>query len=144
MVLGTGYSFLQSTVPVIEKFLSERNLELSRQKSEITHIENGVTFLGWKIYKEEHQIISVPARKSINTLLDKIVIVLNNNTFLSKQKLCKSLKQIIRGWLNYYNAAQQQSIYGVEFEVISCIYDITRDSALAEYINKIFQEYDNL
>lgn len=143
LVLGTGYSFLQSIVPVVEKFLSERNLEISRQKSEITHIKNGVTFLGWKIYKEEHQIISVPARKSIDSLLSKIITVLNND-ILPKSELCKSLKQIIRGWLNYYNVAQQQSIYGVEFEVISCIYDITRDSALAEYISKIFEMYNNI
>lgn len=143
LVLGTGYTFLQSIVPVIEKFLSERNLEISRQKSEITHIKNGVTFLGWEIYKEEHQIISVPTRKSIDSLLSKIITVLNND-ILPKSELCKSLKRIIRGWLNYYNVAQRQSLYGVEFEVISCIYDLTRDVALAEYINKIFEKYDNL
>lgn len=143
LVLGTGYSFLQSIVPVVEKFLAERNLELSKQKCEITHLKKGVTFLGWEIYKEENQIIAVPARKSIDSLLNKIITILNNG-FLSKSELCKSLKQIIRGWLNYYNVAQQQSIYGVEFEVISCIYDITRDSALAEYINKIFKNYDNI
>lgn len=142
IVLGMSKEFLvQSVLPVIQIFLSERGLQLSKEKTTVTHIENAVTFLGFKIFKERERIMSIPARKSIDSLICKIVEILINEKYSSFEQLCISLKKVIRGWLNYYrNVAVEQCIYGVEFEVVSVTNELTGDTKIAEYIGRLFEQ----
>lgn len=43
---------VQSVKPLVEKFLSERGLELSAAKTKLAHIENGFSFLGLECTKQ--------------------------------------------------------------------------------------------
>lgn len=134
---------VQSVVPVIEKFLSERGLHLSSDKTVITHIEKGFTFLGYTIYKEGRQIITVPSRSRINSLLQKVTAVVSNPIYNSGEKMYKPLKSKVGGWINYYQGiAVQQSLYGVEFETVCCLNNITGDNKIAEAIGALFASYD--
>lgn len=146
VVIGTSKSVLvQSVVPVINQFLSERGLRLSQEKTNVTNINSDVTFLGWKLYKEKHQIISVPSAKSVNSLLAKVEETLRINQCLTNNDLCRLLGKIVRGWLNYYNAAiPLSSLHGAEFDVISCISNTTENKPIVEFIWKLFSKYDNL
>ncbi|MBQ2982253.1 MAG: reverse transcriptase N-terminal domain-containing protein [Lachnospiraceae bacterium] len=149
LVLGTNKGFLvQTVIPVIQAFMSERNLKISEEKATVNHIKCGVSFLGWQIYKENFQIICVPTRKSIDSLLYKIYKKINNDLlYVPCKDMYKSIKPIIRGWLNYYNClAQKQSLYGVEFEVVSCIMHLTGDNGTAEAAKTIFSKniYENI
>lgn len=115
MIIIEPQLFMQ-TRPGVEQFLAERGLQLSREKTTFTHVRNGVTFLGYKIYKENSKIFFIPSRESIDSLLDKTIDTFNKCKYMSYEKLCQSLKQTIRGWLNYYrNVALEQSLYGVEY-----------------------------
>lgn len=136
-------TLVQSVVPVIEKFLSERGLHLSSDKTVITHIEKGFTFLGWQIYKERGHIITVPSRRSIDSLLQKVMDVASDPLYDSGEKMYEPLKSIVRGWMNYYQGiAIKQSLYGVEFKTVSCLNNITGDNKIAEEIGAIFASYD--
>ena len=137
-------TLVQSVVPVIEKFLSERGLHLSSDKTVITHIEKGFAFLGWQIYKERRHIITVPSRRSIDSLLQKVMAVSSDPLYDSGEKMYEPLKSIVRGWMNYYQGiAIKQSLYGVEFETVSCLNNITGDNKIAEAIGALFALYDN-
>lgn len=136
-------SLVQSVVPVIEKFLSERGLHLSTDKTVITHIEKGFTFLGYTIYKEGRQIITVPSRSRINSLLEKVTAIVSEPDYVFKEEMYNHLIQRVRGWINYYQGiAVQQSLYGVEFETVCCLNNITGDNKIAERIGALFASYD--
>src|SRR5262249_28512978 len=47
--------------PVVVAFLAERGLELSEQKTTITHIETGFNFLGQNVRKYRNKLVIKPA-----------------------------------------------------------------------------------
>jgi RNA-directed DNA polymerase len=52
IVTGATREILEETIkPAIERFMLERGLELSSEKTLITHIDNGFDFLGFNIRK---------------------------------------------------------------------------------------------
>lgn len=143
IITGISKASLQIVVPVVECFLSERGLSLSYEKTKITHLKDGFSFLGYRIYKQNNNIISVPTRDNMNFLLNKIKEILNDFPNMSYECLCESLAKKLRGWLNYYtNLAMIESIHSVEFEIVSYITEHTGNKQIAKFIGKIFAQYD--
>jgi RNA-directed DNA polymerase len=57
---------LENTVkPIVKAFLQERGLELSEEKTKITHIDDGFDFLGFNIRKYNGKLITKPARQNV-------------------------------------------------------------------------------
>lgn len=139
LVFGIHQNFLvHSVTPYIKRFLAERNLALSEQKTEIFRVNNGFNFLGWKIYREQNKIISAPAEASINRLLTKISNKLSCGGCTTPQEQYKYIRPTVNGWINYYvGLAQEQSLYGVEFEVLSLLYNMGYYQC-ADMIKKLF------
>src|SRR5689334_16815766 len=53
-ITGRSKELLENEVnPLVEEFLKERGLELSQEKTRITHIEDGFDFLGQQIRRSE-------------------------------------------------------------------------------------------
>jgi RNA-directed DNA polymerase len=48
----------------VEQFLAERGLELSREKTRITHIDDGFDFLGTHVRKYHGKLLCTPAKKN--------------------------------------------------------------------------------
>ena len=59
---------IQKVMPVVQEFLKERGLSLSKEKSKITHVSEGFDFLGFTIRKFD-KIISKPSKASVKRLL---------------------------------------------------------------------------
>jgi RNA-directed DNA polymerase len=57
---------------LIKDFLKERGLELSGEKTLITHIDNGFDFLGWNFRKYDGKLLVKPSKKSIDKFTEKI------------------------------------------------------------------------
>ena len=73
IITGATKAVLQHQVrPAIEAFLKERGLELSDEKTQITHISQGFDFLGQNVRKYAGKLLITPARKSVKALLDKV------------------------------------------------------------------------
>ena len=121
IIIGTSKAVsLQVVAPVVECFLSERGLSLSKEKTKISRIEKGFNFLGYRIYKENNDIISVPTRENIDSLIGKIEEVFKTMPQIPIEHLYKLLKSKIRGWLNYYKSiATTQSLHCIEYEIVS-------------------------
>lgn len=53
----------QEVIPLVEKFLAEKGLELSKEKTRITHthIEEGFDFLGQNVRKYQGKMLIKPA-----------------------------------------------------------------------------------
>ncbi|MFP3869041.1 MAG: group II intron reverse transcriptase/maturase [Desulfobacteraceae bacterium] len=88
--------------PLIESFLKERGLALSKEKTKITHIEKGFDFLGKNIRKYKGKYIDKPSKQSIKSVLRKVRKVLKANKMATQEKLIKELNPILRGWANYH------------------------------------------
>ncbi len=96
----------QEVQPLIEEFLRERGLQLSPEKTLITHIEDGFDFLGQNVRKyqmgKRHKLLITPSKKNVKAFLEKIREIMKANKALPAGKLIAKLNPIIRGWANYH------------------------------------------
>jgi RNA-directed DNA polymerase len=74
IITGTSKVLLECEVkPLVAHFLSERGLELSHEKTRVTHIEDGFDFLGQTIRRRrDGKVLIKPSRRSIKTFLSKV------------------------------------------------------------------------
>ena len=103
IVTGASKDVLQHQVrPAIEAFLKARGLELSDEKTKISHIAQGFDFLGQNIRKYSGKLLITPARKSVKALLDKVRKIVNGNKSATQANLILNLNPVIRGWAMYH------------------------------------------
>ena len=64
IVTANSEETAKGLVELIKEFLKERGLELSEEKTHITHIDDGFDFLGWNFRKyTEKLLISHPGNQ---------------------------------------------------------------------------------
>ncbi len=100
---------------LIEQFMRERGLQLSQEKTIITHIEDGFDFLGQNIRKykagKRHKLLIKPSNKNVQTHLEKIREIIKKNPALPAGKLILLLNPIIRGWAQYHQHVVSKEIF---------------------------------
>jgi RNA-directed DNA polymerase len=89
-------------LPVITKFLQERGLELSKEKTKITHIEKGFDFLGFNLRKYKDKLLIKPAKRGIETFLSNIRDTISSKKNASAELLIELLNPKIQGWANHH------------------------------------------
>ncbi len=88
---------------MVSKFLKERGLELSEDKTTIAHIDQGFEFLGWAFRKFKEKLIIKPSKISTKALIRKCAtIILKEGKAHRQDDLIRRLNQITRGWTNYH------------------------------------------
>lgn len=94
---------------ILVKFLKERGLELSQEKTSIKHLSEGFDFLGFNIrqYKVNNtktgwKLLIKPSNKSLKDIKTKIKEVWLRNQSKDIFQIMKELNPIIRGWSNYF------------------------------------------
>ena len=103
VITATKRETLEEIKKLVEEFLKARGLELSREKTIITHIEKGFDFLGWNFRKYDGKLIIKPSKKSIRKVINNIRQTIKKNRMQSQETLIRRLNQIITGWCNYHN-----------------------------------------
>jgi RNA-directed DNA polymerase len=96
---------------LIKDFLKDRGLELSDEKTLITHIDDGFDFLGWNFRKYKGKLLVKPSKKSIKKFTDKVSITIGNGKAWTQESLIDSLNPIITGWSNYHNSVVSSKIF---------------------------------
>lgn len=103
IITGASKEVLEETVkPAVAAFLRERGLELSLEKSKITHIEAGFDFLGFNVRKYRGKLLIKPAKGSVKRFLTDIRGFIKSRTAAKTEDLVRHLNSKIRGWANYY------------------------------------------
>jgi len=92
----------QIVKPAGVAFLAERGLELSEQKTTITHIETGFNFLGQNVRKYKNKLVIKPAKDGLKALVQKTRECIKGMLGQKGERLIKALNPIIRGWANYH------------------------------------------
>jgi len=112
IITGYARAFLESVVkPLAERFFRERGLELSPEKTVITHIEDGFDFLGQNIRKYNGKLLIKPSLKSIQMLLRKIRNIGKANLQAKAENLIRLLNPIIRGWVQYHRHVVSKAVF---------------------------------
>lgn len=86
----------------IVAFLKERRLELSSEKTKITHKEEGFDFLGQNLRKYKGTLLIKPSKASIKKFLSSIRETIKSNRTAKTENLIFLLNPKIRGWANYH------------------------------------------
>ena len=88
---------------LIEGFLAERGLELSREKTLVTHIDKGFDFLGWNFRRYDGKLLVKPSKKAVNAFVREAHdCILRNGRGMGQEELIKRLTPKIRGFANYH------------------------------------------
>ena len=76
---------------------------LSKEKTAITHIDDGFDFLGWTFRKFNGKLIVKPSKSSIKSIIRKCSMIILKEGKASRQSdIVRRLNQVIRGWTNYH------------------------------------------
>ena len=119
IITGNSEELLENDVkPLVEKFLLARGLELSPEKTSITHIDQGFDFLGVTIRKYNGKLLIKPSKKNVKAFLDKVRTVIKDNKTAKQINLIKMLNPIIRGWANYHQSVvAKETFKRVDMEI---------------------------
>ncbi len=133
VVTANNKTVLEDAKTMISEFLKERGLELSQEKTVITHIDRGFDFLGWNFRKFSNKLIIKPAEGSIKSIKSKIREVVKSSMGMRQEDLIGRLNPVIRGWCNYHNHICSKET----FQKLDCyiFYEIWR-WALRRHSNK--------
>ena len=97
---------------LLKDFLAVRGLELSDEKTVVTHIDNGFDFLGWTFRKFKGKLIIKPSKKSIKAIVSKLSDTINRRGKAWNQDvLIMKLNQQIRGWTNYHQSVSASEAF---------------------------------
>ena len=113
IITGTSKILLAYEVqPLVEHFLAERGLELSHEKTRITHIRAGFDFLGQTVRCYGGGIVLLrPSSRSVKTFLGKIRATLNHSGHQTAGQLIQRLNQQIKGWAMYHRSASSKRTF---------------------------------
>jgi RNA-directed DNA polymerase len=112
IITGNSKELLEKEVkPCVEAFLAERGLQLSPEKTKITHISEGFDFLGQNIRKYDGKLIIKPSDKNVKAFLDKVRGTIRVNRAAKPDTLIRLLNPMIRGWANYHRHVVAKKTY---------------------------------
>lgn len=98
-------------LPLVEKFMSERGLKLSPEKTKITHIDEGFDFLSQNIRKYKGKLLIKPSKNAVKTFKKKIADTIRSCRGQSAAMLIRVLNPVLRGWSNYHKHVVSKSTF---------------------------------
>lgn len=103
IIIGATRDVLENGVrPLVEQFLCERGLQLSPEKTCVTHIDEGFDFLGQHLRKFGGTLLVKPSKKNTHASLEKVRGIFDANKSSCLESLIRLLNPVIRGWVNYH------------------------------------------
>jgi RNA-directed DNA polymerase len=120
VITGASKKLLEEKIkPAVSAFLKERGLELSEEKTKISHIDEGFDFLGFNVRKYKGKMLIKPSKSSIKRFLANIRETINSNKGTKTLNLIWLLNPKIRGWANYFRHVVAKETFSY---VDSCIF----------------------
>jgi len=128
IITGASKEVLEEKVkPAVAAFLWERGLELSPEKTHITHIEAGFDFLGFNVRKYNGKLLIKPAKGSVKAFLAEIRGFIKARATIKAAELIQQLNPKIRGWANYYrHVVSQKTFDRVDYQVSEALWSWIR------------------
>lgn len=130
VITGASQEMLENEVrPMVEAFLAARGLELSQEKTVVTHIDEGFDFLGWHVRRygankrARGKILIKPSKKNVDTFLAKIREIIKRGKHWTQADMVNVLNPRIRGWANYHKTQVAKATFqSVDHEIWQALY----------------------
>jgi RNA-directed DNA polymerase len=124
IITGSTKELLENEVkPLVEQFLRDRGLQLSPEKTCVTHIEQGFDFLGQHLRKFKGKLLIRPSKKSTHAFMEKVRTLTRQLRGQSQAELIRQLNPVIRGWTNYHrHIAAKRTFWKVEWALGYCLW----------------------
>ncbi len=104
--------------PLVDRFLKERGLTLSADKTRITHIDEGSDFLRQNLRKSDGKLMVKPSKQNTHSFMEKVRGIIDANKSTSQTALISRLNPVIRGWANYHrHCAAKERFNRVDYEI---------------------------
>jgi len=97
--------------------LTTMGLRLSPEKTLITHIDEGLDFLGWHIQRrrkrgtDRYYVYTYPSRKALKSVTGKVKKICRQNHNLPLKVLLHRLNSLLRGWTTYFRAGVSSAAF---------------------------------
>jgi RNA-directed DNA polymerase len=119
IITGSSQTLLEKEVkPLVIGFLQERGLELSQEKTKITHIADGFDFLGQNIRKYNGLLLTRPSKKNVKAFLKDIRETIKGQKQATAYGLIALLNPKIQGWANYHrHGASSKTFVQVDWAI---------------------------
>lgn len=132
VITGSSKELLETEVrPLVEEFLRERGLQLSEEKTLITHIRDGFDFLGQNLRKYGGQrgenssgkLLIKPSRANVRAFLEQLREIVKGNKQATADHLVWLLNPKIVGWSNYHRHVVSKATFGqVDHQLVGLLW----------------------
>ena len=125
LITGTSKELLRDQVqPLVAQFLKQRGLELSHEKTQITHVEEGFDFLGQNVRRYRcGKVLTKPSSDNVKTFLSKIQETIDKAGCLTAGAMIQRLNQQIKGWTMYHRyAASKRTFTYVDHRIFQMVW----------------------
>ena len=99
--------------------LAPLGLRLAEEKTRVVHVDEGFDFLGFTIRRmrkrgtSKHYVYTVPSRKSIQAIKDKVTVKTYRSTLnYSPEALLQSINKALAGWAGYFRHGVSKAVFG--------------------------------
>jgi RNA-directed DNA polymerase len=89
--------------------LAPMGLRLSEAKTNVSHIDEGFDFLGWRIQRQarpnqpgKSAVYTYPSKKSLASILGRVRRLTRRGQHRTLADLLRRLNPVLRGWCNYF------------------------------------------
>ena len=114
---------LEDVKTLIEDFLAQRGLQLSKEKTVVTHIDHGFDFLGWNFRRYNEKLIIKPSKISIKRVKANIKEIITKHIGHTQDLLITRLNQVITGWCNYHkHNCAKETFSDIDKYIFECLW----------------------
>ena len=99
--------------------LAPMGLTLSPEKTRVTHIDEGIDFLGWHIQRRRWRgrggkqvIYTYPSKKALTSVTTKVRSLTRRNLHESLRELLYQVNRVLRGWCEYFRYGVSARTFG--------------------------------
>jgi len=105
------YNIAKLIMLFFHDYLECRGLSLSDEKTLVTHISDGFSFLGWTFRKFNGKLLIKPSKDSQKDIIERIREVLQKAKAWDQDSLIRILNPKIRGWAQYHSHAVSSKVF---------------------------------
>ena len=93
-------------------------LRLSEEKTTVVHIDEGFTFLGFRIQRQAKRgsnkcfVYTWPSKKALASIMAKVKAITRQGTNISLTDLLRQLNAALRGWTTYFRHGVSKATFG--------------------------------
>lgn len=113
IITGKSKRLLKEKIkPAVEGFLNERGLMLSKEKTLITYIKKGFTFLGQTFRKYGCVLYITPQKEGVLALMRKVGTLIRKHVGAPMPVLIKKLNESLLGCATYHRHVVASEAFG--------------------------------